>query len=666
MDVSQEQSMLYAGASRYIAQSDKGEVIDFSSKQGLYSVWLNGIPLSCSPRIVREAAERYGTLARFFAKPSATTDGVYFVKLHYLSKSSAVAAAAGLNDSKPWLARPDAGVDENTPGIKAKRSHAVHEDFDYEEQVKQPNSLKKESLVAQLNTYLSPFGWSNSIDVIDVYSKCAKLSARDKQAEAPRLPHVEQLEALRQIILAEAQSCAPTVPSLASNLASSRDTGGNIPVLLAPTRVPALGIHAVTEPAHALPAPPPTHAPAMTDEQIADVLASYKPGALHHFSGPGGYGSLFEELGISTGSQAKGRKKRNRQNQGEEEPAGQEHTDDEQEAVIESDHLDTSEVDAMLAELEEAHVQEEEARLMELAEGQQASDEALLARQRAIAEGIRRQMMVPDAQGLTRVHKVRDTALPKVSTLQHFSRQSAQAEYPSLSALKAAAVLSVYAKDGHATASVSSVSDSLPVKAPCVFVRQMLHIHNRDGTTLTSVAAGGCGCRHGADGLDANLAFTSRPAEMQPVFASGGAACAHASRSGWRAGSVPFRLGTATAVLAAEPPSEMAQQPALPMSQQLSQSPGDSLGATSTLMGGGKALSGAGLVLPGIHGEGQTKGKRRKKSVLRKAEFTAGKVASGAPAKLVVDESLRFAANAVQIWIPTREAMHGFKAVING
>ena len=56
---------------------------------------------------------------------------------------------------------------------------------------------------------------------------------------------------------------------------------------------------------------------------------------------------------------------------------------------------------------------------------------------------------------------------------------------------------------------------------PCVFVRQSIHFHNHDGTTITSTSAGGCSCRHRDDGQAVSTTKFVPPTEQSDVSVLG-------------------------------------------------------------------------------------------------------------------------------------------------
>jgi hypothetical protein len=248
----------------------------------------------------------------------------------------------------------------------------------------------------------------------------------------------------------------------------------------------------------------------------------------------------------------------------------------------------------------EGAVREDEA----LLDGKAAADPEHVARQAKRAKNIARSLCVPDVAGFSRAARLTCNPLLRVPLTSYLASRAR--DFPPMSRLERCTVASVVTGDGRVL-SVSAVPPTATLQPPCVFIRSTLHVHNGDGTTVTSSMAAGCGCRHGEDGLCMPLVFTTRP--------SGAGAAAPALE----------HLGGAVGL-----PAPRAKRPAPLQSRQ--------------------------------EVAADTSDRPRKRSMLVDGVWKAEEVLRGRPIASVAGDSLRAAAEAVVLWVPKEEAQHGAHA----
>jgi hypothetical protein len=152
-------------------------------------------------------------------------------------------------------------------------------------------------------------------------------------------------------------------------------------------------------------------------------------------------------------------------------------------------------------------------------------------------------------------------------------------------------------------------------QTPCVFIRQVIMLHNADGSVALSSAAGGCTCRHRDDGAHGSCGA----AVVTPVDPSPGDIAAN------------LRLYSSVSGHVAAPSEAGADVP-MPLSQQLSQPQEEPRAASST---GPKRLY-----------------TRRPRGVLKSREWLLKDVIDGTATKFVVSEALCRACDRLRVFIP--------------
>jgi hypothetical protein len=152
-------------------------------------------------------------------------------------------------------------------------------------------------------------------------------------------------------------------------------------------------------------------------------------------------------------------------------------------------------------------------------------------------------------------------------------------------------------------------------QCPCVFIRQVIMLHNADGSVALSSAAGGCTCRHRDDGAHGSCGA----AVVIPVDPLHGGIAANRHLYSSVSGHVAAQ-------------SDAGADVPMPLSQQLSQSHEEPRAASST---GSKRLF-----------------TRRPRGVLKSREWLLKDVIDGTATKFVVSEALCRACDRLRVFIP--------------
>lgn len=665
-----------------------GEVLDFGVRTGLYTTFVYSIPSTYPVAAMRRLLASFGVLEKVARLEKHCDAEHYALACTYLSRESASVAASGLSGLKPWLRDAEGtGVHADTAALRAHKGKGPHvDDESYEGRYKAPSLLRLPVARELLNAYVGPFSWSNTIDVVEVNEACAKRARKAAAASVHRRgdrpPYHGELEAIRkQVLDAAGVYTAASKEVAASSPVPGGGDGAEAAALAAAHRLAAPPapdddgvdlppeVHAMLRAQAAGALPGHGHASALPSrDSVSDTELSLTI-ASRRFDG---YGlTLLDELGLSAsrgggpvqgggGGGSSGGVRRPDDDTGDADMNGVLLDD-----VVDSVWAEDGEQDEAVAALqreEEAEVEAERA----LDDKAVLADPSLLARQQAQVGGIRRSLKVGDVDTLAKLHRLRPVGGAKVPTARFIAGSTA--DFPTTTSMVKGTAFGVKPKQqgSSGTGSGSAPGQLVPlgvlpsgasVHAPCVFVRELLHIHNADGTTVTSVASGGCACRHRKDGVETNVAFRTMPASAWEAAQGRGTPGSRGAAVRPALLRPPSTCGTAVGMLASAPPSEMASAPLLAMSQQASQSPpdltdggvwGDEEGGVAWEMRLSQVL------------DPPSRASKRKRSMLQKKEWSAEDVLAGRPVTTVLGESFRFAANGLQLWVPKKDALHGF------